>query len=551
MFTQTIVKILTQVTGLSAKDVAELIEIPPTPELGDYAFPCFSLAKQKKKAPPEIAKELANKISPDGLIARVTATGPYINFFLSRSAIVAAAFEETKYPVMHKTVVIEHSSPNIAKPFGIGHLRSTIIGATLRRIYALAGWNVIGVNHLGDWGTQFGKLIAAYKRKPVDLSHDPIKKLLELYVQFHADAEKDPSLEWLGREEFQKLEQGDAENRKLWEQFRAISLQEFDKIYNRLHVSFDYTHGESFYEEKMPAVIEELKKKNLLEESDGAHIINLDDVGIQTPALIIKSDGSTLYMTRDLATILFRKQKFKFDRMLYEVGNEQALHFKQLFAIIKKMGYDWNDDCIHITHGLYRFPDGKMSTRKGKTILVEDVLDQAVSLCLNTINEKNPDLHNKDAVAEAVGVGAVIFQDIKNDRNNDIQFDWDAMLDFEGESGPYLQYTHARLRSIMRKSAENPKVAPELLVTDEDLAVAKQLSAFKETIDKIISTNKPHTLAQYLLDLAQLTNSYYQKNRIIQEDKDLERARLCLIAAVADRLALGLSLLGIHAPEEM
>ncbi len=540
---------------LEAQGIADVtLEVPPDSKLGDYAFPCFPLAKERKMAPQAIAQELAAKIATDpaaDFLERVAATGPYVNFFIKQTALVAAAFEEPEYQPNGKRVVIEHSSPNIAKPFGIGHLRSTVIGGALKRVYEYAGWEVVGINHLGDWGTQFGKLIAAYKRWPTDITEDPIKKLLELYVRFHAEAEKDPTLDDAGREEFRKLEAGDPENVALWKQFRELSLQEFDRIYARLHVSFESTAGEAFYNDKMIPVLDELKAKGLTEEDEGALIVRLEDMGIQTPAIVLKSDGATIYATRDLAAAIYRKKEYNFDRMLYEVGSEQTLHFRQLFAMLKKMGHEWAEDCQHIAHGLYRFDTGKMSTRKGQVIFIEDVLQQAVERSLKTIDQKNPDLLEKEMVAEQVGIGAVIFFDLRSDRLKDIVFDWDEMLDFEGETGPYVQYTHARLCSILRKSGLEPKANPELLMTPEEIALARQLLAFPDTIEQVIKNDKPHILARHLLDLSQLVNSFYQKHRIIQDDKDLERARLALIEKTAARIELGLSLLGIMAPQEM
>jgi arginyl-tRNA synthetase len=533
------------------------LEVPPDHKLGDYALPCFSLAKERKQAPPIIAKELANALSDSKppFLEQIQATGPYVNLFITRSALVQASLEEPKYPSNGKTVVIDYGAPNIAKPFGIGHLRSTVIGGALKRIYAYTGWKTIGINHLGDWGTQFGKLIAAYKRWPTDLDEDPIKKLLELYVRFHDEAEKDPTLDDAGREEFRKLEAGDPENTALWQRFRDLSLKEFEKVFLRLGARFESNAGEAFYNDKMQAVVDELREKGLLEEDDGAQIVRLEDEGIETPAIILKRDGATIYTTRDLAALLYRKRTYHFDRILYEVGSEQSLHFKQLFAIVKKLGYEWSDQCEHVNHGLYMFETGKMSTRKGQVIFIEDVLAQAVERAREAMRAKNPQLLENDAVAshvlEAVGVGSIVFFDLKNDRVRDIVFDWDEILNFDGETGPYLQYTHARLRSIIRKAATAPKHDAALLQTDEDAMLASHLLSWQPMIEQVVANNKPHILARYLLDLAQLVNAYYQKHRIIQEDKALEAARLAMISTVAQRLKLGLELLGIQAPEEM
>ena len=528
---------------------ADLLVVPPDPTMGEYAVPCFTIAKGAN--PVAFAKDLAGELSAP-FLESVTALGPYVNFRIKPTEIVTASFRDPEFPANGKTVVIDLSSPNIAKPFGIGHLRSTVIGAALQRVYAFAGWKTVGINHLGDWGTQFGKLIAAYKRWPADLAQDPIKKLLGLYVRFHKEAETDPALEDAGREEFRKLEAGDEENTKLWRLFRDLSLVEFNKLYGKMGVAFDSTAGESFYNDKMEPVIEELKAKGLLELDDGAHIVRFPpEYGIETPAMLLKSDAATTYITRDLAAILYRKKTYGFDRILYEIGAEQNLHLKQLFACVRLMGYSWWEECYHVAHGLYRFDTGKMSTRKGQVIFIEDVFDRAVEQCLATIKEKNPNLSNPDSVAEAVGYGAIIFNDLKNDRNRDIVFDWDEILDFEGESGPYLQYAHARLRSILRKSAETPQENAALLTAPEEVAIARRLLMFDEVIRQVVQTNKPHTLARHLLDLAADLNAWYQNHRVIQDDKALERARLALVLKVADRLKIGLDLLGIKAPDEM
>lgn len=552
MFQQKIAKVLAQHLSREESEIATLIERPPE-EMGDFAFPCFALAKELKKAPAVIAEELAEQCK-DELFSRVEAKGPYVNFFLKPEKIIETSFEEVSFDKKNKKVVIEFSSPNIAKPFGIGHLRSTVIGAALARTYELAGWDVVKLNHLGDWGTQFGKLIWAYKKYSPHIGGDTVEGILQMfnyYVDFHKEAENNPAIIDKGREEFRKLEQGDEQNKKLWEKLRKVSIKEFEQVYKRLNVTFDSYNGESFYTDKMPAVVDKLEENNLLEESEGAQIVNLEDEGIETPALIMKKDGSTLYLTRDLAAILYRKKEYQFDRMLYEVGNEQALHFKQLFAVTKKLGYDWHKDCEHVGHGLYRFPDGKMSTRKGKTIFVDEVLDKAVALSKETIQEKNPELKDAQEVAEIVGVGAIMFNDLKNDRVNDINFSWKEILNFEGESGPYLQYTYARLKSILRKSTETPTLNPKLLTSEEEIRIAKQINTFPEVIEKVISTNKPHSIARYALDLAQLTNTYYQKHKIIQEDKNLESARLSLIELVSQNIKKSLELLGINVPEEM
>jgi len=543
------------------KDVKDLIEIPPDPSLGDYAFPCFSLAKNLKKNPNQIAQDLSKQIKAD-FLTKIETKGAYLNFFvdktlLTQDVLTIVLKEKEKYGQSTlgkgKTVVIDMSSPNIAKPFGIGHLRSTIIGNALRNLLTLQGYKVIRINHLGDWGTQFGKLIVAFKLwgNAKKLKKDPILYLLDLYVKFHDLAEKKPELEDEARAWFKKLEDGNKEALALWKQFKDLSLLEFKKIYALLGVEFEAYSGEAFYNHQLDSTIELIKKKGITEMSDGALIVNLEKYGLP-PALLRKSDGATLYLTRDIAAALYRQKTYKFDKMLYEVGGEQRLHFQQLFKVLELLGYTWTKDCIHIDHGLYLGDDGKkFSTRKGKTIFMTDVLDETIALAKKIVQEKNPKLTNKDAVAKAVGVGAIIFGDLCNDRSRDIIFDIEKFTSFEGETGPYLQYTHARLCSILRKKKLSAGKIDHARYDTEEQEIVKQLGRFGEVVEDSARQYRPHILARYLLDLAQQVNSYYVSHPVLQDDNDLEKARLALVTGVKTVLGNGLRLLGITPLEEM
>ncbi|EGO88079.1 arginyl-tRNA synthetase, partial [Clostridium botulinum C str. Stockholm] len=446
---------------LDLNTIEGLIEIPPKSDMGDYAFPCFQLAKAFRKAPNMIAEELSSKINNEGF-EKVVALGPYLNFFMDKGSFVKDTLnkvieEGERYGSSEegkgKNVTIDYSSPNIAKPFHVGHLFSTAIGNSLYRMLNFEGYNSIGINHLGDWGTQFGKLISAYKRWVDEdaLEKDPIKELLRIYVKFHDEAEKDPSLEDEGRMYFKKLEDGEKEEVELWERFKNLSLKEFKKVYELLGVKFDSYAGESFYNDKMDSVIKEIDEKGILVESNGAKVVMMDDENIP-PCIIVKGDGATIYATRDLAAAFYRKKNYDFHKSIYVVGSDQSLHFKQVFKTIEKMGYNWADDCKHVAFGLVRFADKKLSTRKGQVIFLEDLLNESVSKTLEVINEKNPELKNKEEVAKKVGIGAIIFTYLKNKREKDIVFNWNEMLNFEGETGPYVQYTYARGKSILRRA---------------------------------------------------------------------------------------------------
>ncbi|WP_058829505.1 arginine--tRNA ligase [Paenibacillus polymyxa] len=561
-------------TDLEEKEVLSLFEVPPQPEWGDVAFPCFVLAKKFRKSPQHIAMELAELVSREaGLTA--SASGAYVNITLDRSVHIPSMLAELSKAEFLKPnigygqrVVIDMSSPNIAKPFGIGHLRSTVIGAALYRILGETGYVPISVNHLGDWGTQFGKQIAAYKRwgNEEQLQHDPIGESLKLYVRFHQEAEHDPSLEEEGREWFRRLEQGDTEAQQLWEFFVEVSLGEFDRMYQRLNISFDHVLGESFYNDKMQAVVAQLRAKGLLEESDGALVVRLEDEQLP-PCLILKKDGTTIYPTRDLATAIYRHEVMKADRLLYVVGGEQKLHFQQVFAVLKHAGETWAEQCEHVPFGLMRFAGKKMSTRRGKVVKLEEVLDEAVARAQAIITEKNPNLLEQQAIAEDVGIGAIIFGDLKNNRLNEVDFSLEEALTFEGETGPYVQYTHARIRSLLEKARARSDVdstssdnvlaqdghSPDLnIVSDEMLgdagwALLKQLDRYHGQLIRAARQLEPSVIARFALDTAQAFNRFYAKERIV----DGGQWRIQLAEQTADMLASTLRLLGLKAPNQM
>lgn len=555
--------IKSEIEDLTLEEITALIEVPPNKEMGDYAFPCFKLAKIFRKAPNAIAEDLAGKIQPTDDINKIINLGGYVNFFvnkesLAKKVINQALSEKENYGKSDfgkgKTVVVEYSSPNIAKPFHIGHVRTTVIGNALSKIYQSQGYHVEKLNHLGDYGTQFGKLIVAYKlwgdKQAVE--KDPIKELLKLYIRFHDEAETKPEMEDEAREWFTKLENGDEEAKDLWQWFRDESLKEFSRVYKLLDIEFDSYVGESFYSDKMPAVIEELKEKNLLEESDGAMIVNLEDSKLP-PALIQKRDGSTLYLTRDLASAFYRKKVYDFDKSIYVVGAQQELHFKQCFEIIKRMGYDWYKDMIHVQFGMVALEEGTMSTRKGRVVFLEDVLNQAIDRTRQIIEEKNPDAENIDEVAKAVGVGAVVFQELSNSRIKDYTFSWDRTLSFEGETGPYVQYTHARCCAVLRKAGQpvSADINYELL-SDQDAAdVLSVLENFNKSIMTAMNKNEPHIVTRFVLDLAQAFNKFYHNSPILVEDADLRAARLALVEATRQTIENALNILGMKAPQKM
>ncbi len=534
----------------------ELLQAPPNPDMGDYAFPCFTLAKEYKKSPQEIAKDLEKKLKPTKSIEKITANGPYLNFFINKTAynkeIIQAKTARKKRN--GKVITLDFSQPNIMKPFNIAHLRSTMIGNAISQILTYEGYKVIKINHLGDWGTQFGKMMYAFETwgEKTSLMKDPMHYMTDLYVRFHKEAEADPSLEERGREWFAKLEQGDKKARAYWQLFSKLSLQYYDKTYKRLHISFDSWAGEAFYEPQLKPTIELLEKKHLLEESDGALIVNLEKYNL-TPCIVRKSDGSTIYATRDLAAAIYRAKTYKFDKNLYVVDVRQSLHFQQVFKTLELAGFPWAKDCIHLAFGTMRFEDGVMSTRKGIIIFLEDVLDKAVESVEKIIEEKNPHLKDKKKVAEQVGLGAIIFWDLSHDRLRDISFSWDKVIDFNGETGPYVQYAHARAASILRKTkAIKAKAAYEKLQAVQEKELLKQLSLYQEAIAKAAEQYKPSILAKYLITLCQVFNDFYEHCPCVTEpDKALAAARVKAVEKTKVVLKEGLTLLGIESPEEM
>ncbi|NLM45429.1 MAG: arginine--tRNA ligase [Firmicutes bacterium] len=562
MFRNEAIKLLAAVLPAAKEDLAGELENPPAPEMGDIAFPCFKLAKTLRKAPTVIAAELKDKLPESKLFARIEAKGPYLNFYcdralLARTTVESILEQREAYGRLDlgrgKTVVIDFSAPNIAKPFGVGHLRSTVIGNSLYRLYEALGYKCVGINHLGDWGTQFGKLIAAYLRWGVaeKMTADPLQHLYELYVRFHREAEQNPALDDEARAWFKKLEDGDPEATRLWRHFREVSLADFKRIYKILGVEFDAYQGESFYNEMLDETVALVEEMGLAQASEGALVVDLSAEGMP-PCLLRKQDGATLYATRDLCAAIYRYNTYQFDKMLYVVGADQALHFRQLFAVLKKMGYSWADRCCHVPFGLIRFQDGKMSTRQGTLVFLEDVLNRATELAAGIIQEKNPGLANKEEVARQVGIGAVIFGDLSNDRIKDIEFDWDKVLDFSGETAPYVQYSHARICSILRKADNWPQEYDASLLTGaEEQAVINLLARFSDQIVRAAETCKPSVIARYVLDVAAAFNTFYHRCPVLQAPPDISRARLALIDAVRQVLVNGLWLLGIAAPEEM
>lgn len=562
-FKKEITAVLEPLVQLPGREIEKRLSIPPNPEMGDYAFPCFVLSKAWKRSPQEISAYLAQRIAPVKWIEEVKGTGPYLNFFCNKELLARETLQEIskkreKYGWTKegegKNMVIDFSAPNIAKPFGIGHLRSTVIGNSLYRLYEALGYNCIGINHLGDWGTQFGKLMVAYLRwgREESLEKDPIAYLYDLYVKFHKESAADLDLEEEARNLFKKLEDGDEKAVNLWKKFRDLSLQEFRRVYDRLDIKFDAEQGESFYNEMLSSTIEMLVDRGLTMESEGALIVDLEQYDLP-PCLLRKKDGATLYATRDLCAAIYRYENYKFSQMIYVVGAPQSLHFQQLFKVLELMGFPWAGRCVHVPFGLIRFKEGKMSTRMGNLIFLEDVINKAVELAREIIEEKNPGLENKEEVAEIVGIGAVIFGDLSNDRIKDIEFDWDKVLDFSGETSPYIQYAHARICSILRK-VESPissQVNFHLLKEEEEQTLILQLARFDENIKKAAESYKPSQLARYLIDLTKNFNNFYHRCPVLTAEEELKEARLFLIDGVRQVLVNGLYLLGIKAPQEM
>lgn len=551
------------IADIQESEILSMIEIPPNPNMGNYAFPCFKLAKTFRKAPQVIAEELANAIKSNTYFEKVEQAGGYVNFYTHKATLVHETIKDVfekkeKYGSSDlgrdKNVIVEFSSPNIAKPFHIGHIRSTVIGSSINRIYKFLGFNTIAINHLGDYGTQFGKLIVAFKRwgNAEEVKKNPIPSLLKLYIQFHEEAEKEPNLEAEGRMWFKKLEDGDEEALKLWQWIREVSLEEFNRVYNMLGISFDSLAGESFYSDKMPRALKMMEDSNILEESQGADIVNLEPYGLP-PALIRKKDGSTLYITRDIAAAIYRKETYDFYKNIYVVASQQNLHFEQWIKIIEMMGHDWAQDCIHVPFGLVRLEEGTIATRKGRVVFLEDVLKKAVEKTKEIIKEKNPSIENLDQIAEDVGVGAVIFQELSNNRIKDYTFSWEKILNFEGETGPYVQYTYARAGSVIRKAnvVLDHEINANLLTDDVTMEVIKAIQQFPEIIIDAQRKNEPSIITRHIIDIAQTFNRFYHDHPILVEDEELKKARLAIVYIAKQAIEIGLYLIGVKSPEKM
>lgn len=556
-----IAELIKQHVDLEVEAIEKLIEIPPKPEMGDYAFPCFQLSKVMRKAPNMIAEELKGIIDSEGF-ERIESLGPYLNFFVDKGVFAKNTLnkvleEGDNYGASNigegKTVCVEYSSPNIAKPFHVGHLFTTAIGNSLYKMFKKEGYNTVGLNHLGDWGTQFGKLISAYNRWVDEeaLEKAPIDELLRIYVKFHEEAKKDPSLEDEARANFKALENGDPQATALWNRFRDLSLKEFERVYDILDVKFDSLNGEAFYNDKMDVVVDELKEKGLLVESNGAQVVMLEDYNMP-PCIVLKADGASIYATRDLAAAMYRKKTYDFHKCVYVVGTPQALHFKQVFKVLDLAGHEWAKDCVHVGFGLVKFADRKLSTRDGSIVLLDDLLREAVEKTMEAIKDKE-EIKNKEEVAKKIGVGAVIFTYLKNSREKDIVFDWKEILSFEGETGPYVQYAYARGNSILERAGEfSGSIDYSKLSSKEEFELVKSLGNFNNVITLALDKLEPSILTRYVIEVAKGFNKFYNAHSVLNlEDEELKRARLNLVKASLQVIKNGLELLGIGVVEKM
>ncbi|MBQ0018274.1 MAG: arginine--tRNA ligase [Clostridiales bacterium] len=554
--------------GLTQDEIINMLEIPADETKGDFAFPCFRLAKTMRKAPQMIAAEIAERVSGKEFLEKVEQVNAYVNFFIKRSYFAGELISEINEEGENygrsnvgdgKTVIVEYSSPNIAKPFHIGHIRSTVIGNSIYKLYDAIGYDVVRINHLGDYGTQFGKMIVAYRKwgNEDELKANPIKSLLSYYTKFHVEVEEHPELDDEARETFARLEAGEPEELALWEKFREYSLAEFNRVYGMLGIDFDSYAGESFYSDKMPAVVDELREKKLLVESQGAQIVDLEPYGM-TPAVILKSDGSSLYATRDIAAAIYRKQHYDFYKNIYVVASQQNLHFKQWKKVLELMGYEWQEDCVHVPFGLVSLEEGTMSTRHGRVVFLEDVLNNAVEKTREIMLEKNPDTPELDEIAKEVGIGAVIFQELSNNRIKDYVFSWDKVLNFDGETGPYVQYTNARASSVLRNASEEDieaikagKCDYSYLESDSAYSLIKLLYRVPEVIRDAAAKYEPSILTRHLVDIAQSFNKFYHDEHILVDNVEEKRAKLSLVLASKVVITNCLGLLGIKAPERM
>lgn len=556
--------------GLTEDEIKSMIEIPQDQSMGDYAFPCFRLAKTMRKAPNLIAAELAEKLQGEQLFSEVSPVNAYVNMFVSREEMMKSTVSEVLEEKENfgrsdiggnKKVIVEFSSPNIAKPFHIGHIRSTVIGNSLSKIYDALGYDVFKINHLGDYGTQFGKMICAYRRwgNREDVINSPIKTLLGYYTKFHVEVEEHPELEDEARAIFTKLEQGSKEEVELWQWFREESLKEFQRVYDMLGIEFDSYNGESFYSDKMPRFEKELSDKGLLQESNGAQVVDLEEYKLGT-ALIKKSDGSSLYITRDIAAAVYRKENYDFYKNIYVVATQQNLHFQQLFKILELMGYDWANQCVHVPFGMVRLEEGTMSTRHGRVVFLEDVLNGAIEKTREIIEEKNPNIENLEEITSQVGIGAVVFNELSNNRIKDYTFKWDQILNFDGETGPYVQYTHARCASLLRKAgedivakAQDPKNVDFALLAKSDSAyeLIKLIYAFPGVVEQAGGKYEPSIITRHIIDIAQCFNKFYHDEHIIVDDEVEKTSKIALVIATKRVIATGIGLLGMKAPERM